>query len=341
MIPQRADAKIQAHASLQMGPAVFVCAVAALLISARAQRPSYDLVLRNGHIVDGSGNPWFKGDLAISGDAIVKIAPAIEQPAARVIDVGGAVVAPGFIDIHTHARRGLLDVPTAPNYVRQGVTTVMEGPDGSSPLPISTFLAQLERLGKSLNIGTFVGQGSVREAVIGRANRPATPQEIQKMAGLVEQAHEGRRVRPQHWSLLCPGHFHPDRRGRRARARGRTLRRHARVPSARRRGEGARQRARDDRDRRARRSADANQPRESHRARRTGASSGEMLRLVDDGARTRRGCDARSVSLHGVEHEHRGGAPAGLAPRGWPGGHAGASARSGVAGTRQSRDAWR
>src|SRR5438094_2167769 len=92
--------------------------------------PPYDLVIRNGRIVDGTGNPWFRGDLAIRGDVIAKLAPKIDEPAARTIDADGQVVAPGFIDIHTHARRGIADVPTAPNYIRQGVTTLMEGPDG-------------------------------------------------------------------------------------------------------------------------------------------------------------------------------------------------------------------
>ena len=223
MIPQRRMLRSQPMRGLRTGLAVFVCAVAALVISVGAQPPQYDLLLRNGHIVDGTGSPWFKGDVAIGGDAIVRIAPAIEGPAARVIDVGGAVVAPGFIDIHTHARRGLLDVPTAPNYVRQGVTTVMEGPDGSSPLPIATFLAQLERLGKSLNIGTFVGQGLGSR----RGHRPRQPDG--HAAGDPEDGrprragHEGRRVRPEHRSLLRAGDLHADRRGHRARAR----RRHA------------------------------------------------------------------------------------------------------------------
>src|SRR4051812_4050134 len=152
-----------------------------------AQAPTLDLLLRNGRVVDGTGSPWFTADIGIRGDTIVRIAPAIDEPATRVIDAGGQVIAPGFIDIHTHARRGILDVPTAPNYVRQGVTTVMEGPDGSSPLPLSTFFAQLDRVAKSVNIGSFIGQGTIRDAVIGRINRPATAQEIQRMVGLVEQ----------------------------------------------------------------------------------------------------------------------------------------------------------
>jgi len=152
-----------------------------------AQTPAYDLLLRHGRIIDGSGNPWYVADVAVQGDVIVRIAPLITDSAARVIDVRGQAITPGFIDIHTHARRGIFDVPTADNYVRQGVTTVLEGPDGSSPLPLAPFLARLDSLPRSVNIGSFIGQGSVREAVIGSVNRHATPAEIGRMRELVEQ----------------------------------------------------------------------------------------------------------------------------------------------------------
>ena len=112
-----------------------------------AQPASYDLILSNGRIVDGTGSPWYRADLAIKGDTIVRIAPSIRETAARTIDVSTLVVTPGFIDIHTHARRGIFEVPTADNYVRQGVTTLVEGPDGSSPLPLRPFF---EKLAKSI-----------------------------------------------------------------------------------------------------------------------------------------------------------------------------------------------
>src|SRR5512132_4185708 len=85
---------------------ILICAsvVLAFAQSPQAQSPTYDLVLRNGRIIDGSGSPWYRGDVAIRGDTIVKIAMSISDPAARVIDVEGQVIAPGFIDIHTHAR---------------------------------------------------------------------------------------------------------------------------------------------------------------------------------------------------------------------------------------------
>ena len=105
-----------------------------------AQAPTYDLILKGGRIVDGTASPWYAADLAITGDTIVRIAPAINEPAKRVVNVKGLIVAPGFIDIHTHARRGIFEVPTADNYIRQGVTTLIEGPDGGSPIPIAPFL---------------------------------------------------------------------------------------------------------------------------------------------------------------------------------------------------------
>ena len=155
--------------------------------SPNAQNPTYDLVLRNGRLVDGSGGPWYRGDIAIRGDAIVKVAASITDPAVRVIDVQGQVIAPGFIDIHTHARGGIFQTPTAENYVRQGVTTLIEGPDGSSPVPLKPFFEKLEALPKAVNIGSFIGQGSVRSAVIGNANRQPTPEELEKMRSLVDQ----------------------------------------------------------------------------------------------------------------------------------------------------------
>ncbi len=184
--------------------------VAVVLIQvASGQGPPYDLVLRNGRIVDGTGSPWYRGDLAIRDDTIVRIAPAISDAGTRVIDVGGQVIAPGFIDIHSHARRGIFEVPTAENYVRQGVTTLMEGPDGSSPVPLGPFLAKLEALPKSVNIGSFIGQGSVRSAVIGSVDRRATAGELDRMRALVEQGMKDGAFGLSSGLFYVPGRFTP------------------------------------------------------------------------------------------------------------------------------------
>jgi N-acyl-D-amino-acid deacylase len=170
--------------------APFVVVAMAAAIAGRgpaAQTPPLDLVLHGARIVDGTGSPWYRGDVGIRGDAIARVAPSIDEPAARTIDVAGAVVAPGFIDIHTHAARGIFQIPTADNYVRQGVTTLIEGPDGSSAVPLAPFLAKIEALQMSVNVGAFIGQGTIRSRVIGEGNRTATPGELETMRAFVEE----------------------------------------------------------------------------------------------------------------------------------------------------------
>jgi N-acyl-D-amino-acid deacylase len=188
---------------------ILAAAAMAAVAAQSPQAPPYDLVIRGGRVIDGTGSPWYRADVALKGDAIAAIAPSIEPGGATLIDARDQVVAPGFIDIHTHARRGLSDVPTADNYVRQGVTTVMEGPDGSSPVPLAPFLTELAALKKSLNIGTFIGQGSVRSAVIGNVNRRATPDEIQKMQALVEQGMKDGAFGLSTGLFYVPGTFTP------------------------------------------------------------------------------------------------------------------------------------
>src|SRR5262245_24779244 len=161
--------------------------VVLLALVSSAQQPAYDLIIRNGRIVDGTGSPWYRADIAVRGDTIARIAFRIDGPAARTIDVQGQMVAPGFIDIHSHARREIFDVPTAENYLRQGVTSIIEGPDGSSPLPIKPFLEKIASTHLTVNFGTFIGQGSVRDQVIGPINRRATPEEMATMRQLVRQ----------------------------------------------------------------------------------------------------------------------------------------------------------
>jgi dihydroorotase/N-acyl-D-amino-acid deacylase len=168
------------------GSALVGAAVLAVAPVAFAQ--DYDLLVRNGRVVDGTGAPWFRGDVAVKGDTIVAVAARIDAPARRTIDAAGQVVAPGFIDIHTHARRGIFEVPTAENYVRQGVATLVEGQDGSSPLPLGEFLAKVEALRPAVNFASLVGHGSVREAAMGAADREPTASELARMQELVRGA---------------------------------------------------------------------------------------------------------------------------------------------------------
>ncbi|HEX6083366.1 MAG TPA: D-aminoacylase [Thermoanaerobaculia bacterium] len=158
-----------------------------LLFAWSAAAADFDLLIRNARIVDGTGAAWHRGDLAVRGDTIVAVAHRVDGTATRTIDARDHVLAPGFIDLHTHARRGIFDVPSADNYIRQGVTTIFEGPDGSSPYPLRDFFARLEKTKTSPNVASFVGQGTVREEVLGRADRKATAEELARMKEIVRQ----------------------------------------------------------------------------------------------------------------------------------------------------------
>ena len=151
------------------------------------QTERFDLLITGARVVDGSGSPWFYGDIGIRGDTVAAVGPLTGAGAAVRIDARGMVAAPGFIDIHSHGRRGIFTVPTAENYLREGVTTIVEGPDGSSPLPLAPFLDRVSKTPISINFATFVGQGTIRQQVIGLANRKATPEEIEKMKELAAQ----------------------------------------------------------------------------------------------------------------------------------------------------------
>ena len=156
--------------------------------SQQTQTPAYDLAITGARVVDGSGNPWYRADVYLRGDTIALIdAGHRSLGAKRAIDGRGLVLSPGFIDIHTHARRAILDIPTAENYARQGVTTLIEGPDGGSPVPLRPYLEQVAKVRTSVNFGAFIGQGSIRESVIGPNDRGATPEEMTRMLEIVRQ----------------------------------------------------------------------------------------------------------------------------------------------------------
>ncbi|MCC6990477.1 MAG: D-aminoacylase [Acidobacteria bacterium] len=148
----------------------------------------FDVVVAGGRVVDGTGAAWFRADVGVRGDRIAAIGDLHAAAASLRIDATGLVVAPGFIDPHVHARERLRDLPTAEGYLLQGLTTVVDGNDGSSPLPIAPWFEELQTATMSPNVALFVGHGTVREAVMGAANRKATPAELAKMQALVAEA---------------------------------------------------------------------------------------------------------------------------------------------------------
>ena len=161
-----------------------------LLVLTPAAQTSFDIIIRGGRVIDGSGNPWVAADIGIVGDRITRIGDLSSATAGREILAAGLAVAPGFIDPHTHARRGIFKVPTADNALLQGVTTLTEGNDGSWPLPVGRHLERIVSTGISPNWAVFVGQGTVRSAVIGSDDREPTAAELDRMKTLVATAME-------------------------------------------------------------------------------------------------------------------------------------------------------
>ncbi len=156
---------------------------------ASAQVP-YDVVIAGGRVVDGTGNPWYRADVGIRDGRIAAIGDLRQAQAARRIDAAGLVVAPGFIDIHTHGDEGIEKFPVARNYLQQGVTTVVGGNCGGSIYPVGEKLAALEKAGLGINFALLVGQGTIREQVLGMEGRPPTADELARMEGLVAKAME-------------------------------------------------------------------------------------------------------------------------------------------------------
>jgi len=146
----------------------------------------WDVLIRGGTVLTGAGQPGFQGDVAVRGDRIVRVSrePLDPTRATRVIDAEGKMVTPGFVDIHTHLDP-LLRLPGAESHVRQGVTTALGGPDGSSPWPLDDYMAEAQDLGLGLNVGYTIGHNTVRRAVMGLDDRAPTATELGEMRAMV------------------------------------------------------------------------------------------------------------------------------------------------------------
>ncbi|MGI9260964.1 MAG: N-acyl-D-amino-acid deacylase family protein [Woeseiaceae bacterium] len=177
-----------------------------------ADTPPLDIVLEGGTVYSGSNAEPIVSDVGISGDRIVALGDLSERSADLRLDVSGLAVVPGFIDIHSHAVRsdptdGIFRWPDAENLIRQGVTTVIGGPDGGSPLPITDTLTAIENNPASVNFGTFVGHGSVRGLIVGEEDRPPTDTELDQMRDEVRQAMESGAYGLSSGLIYLPGRF--------------------------------------------------------------------------------------------------------------------------------------
>ena len=189
---------------------------------------TYDLVIINARIIDGTGNPWFRGDVGIKNGRIVKVGsikalvshnrdakivatsgerdPYFTATAKQIIDAKNQIVAPGFIDVHAHTE-DIFSLPSAENFVRMGVTSLITGNCGGSVTDIAEFLGRYKEKPLAVNLATLIGHNSVRSKVVGLDNRAPTIEEQAKMNAIVEQAMKDGAVGLSTGLIYLPGTF--------------------------------------------------------------------------------------------------------------------------------------
>jgi N-acyl-D-aspartate/D-glutamate deacylase len=156
-----------------------------------AEAASFDVIIRDGRVLDGTGMPWRKADIGISGDRIVAVGHIpLDAKAARIINAAGKYVTPGFIDAHSHSVPGLSMAPLAGAVpiLYQGITTVLINPDGGGPADLAPLLSAIEKHTPGVNVIPTIGHNGVRSAVMGRDDRAPTPAELQRMKDFVRKA---------------------------------------------------------------------------------------------------------------------------------------------------------
>lgn len=206
-------------------PFVLTIALIALPFPARAAEPEYDLVVRNGRVVDGTGNPWFHGDVAVAGDKLVAVGRVPDGKAKRVIDAKGLIVAPGFIDVHSHSDELLLEDGHAESKIRQGVTTEVLGEGRSvgpakGELPARLLKARGKTLGwssldgyfnlidkerASVNVASYVGLDNVWECVMGKSHARPSAKQLDKMKKYLEEAMRDGALGLSTYMMMPPG----------------------------------------------------------------------------------------------------------------------------------------
>ncbi len=177
-----------------------------LLVPAADAPVEADYVLRGATVCDGSGQPGRKADVALKGDRIVAVDSFQTAGTPKVLDASGLVVAPGFIDLHTHSDRSILEPATRANlnYLTQGVTTVVTGNCGAGPVDVAEYYQKIDAAGAGTNVAHQMPHNDLRARVMGSANRPPTADELEKMKALIDKGmRDG--VRPDQAVITADG----------------------------------------------------------------------------------------------------------------------------------------
>ena len=178
-----------------------------LLVVTVSHAQQADILIKNGKIIDGTGNSWTVGDIAVKDGKIVAKGHLDNWTGGKTIDATGLIVSPGFIDVHTHMEDLEKKDPQANNFIFDGVTTVITGNCGVSHTDIKKYFEYLNNLKMSINIGSLVGHNDVRKAVMGSANRLPTEEEMQKMEAIVEKAMQDGAVGFSTGLIYIPGTY--------------------------------------------------------------------------------------------------------------------------------------
>ena len=186
--------------------AIWLCLDAFKVIAVSSPQQQYDLLITNARIVDGSGNPWFRADIGVKDGRIVQIGRINSSKAQKTIDAKGQIVAPGFIDVHTHVE-SIYSLPAAENFVRMGVTTLVTGNCGGSATDVGQFLNRIKEQPLAVNLATLIAHGSVRRQAMGSDDRAPTPEEMKKMEALVEQGMKDGAVGLSTGLIYVPGTY--------------------------------------------------------------------------------------------------------------------------------------
>jgi len=175
---------------------------------AQSQGSRYDLVIRNGRVLDGSGNPWLAADIAVRDGRIAAMGRLGNASAARVVDAHGLTVSPGFIDAHSHASGGLAGpLKDAKQLLAQGLTTVMLNPDGGGPIDLRAQRAGFEQRGVAVNVALYVAHGSIRREIVGMEDRAPTSDELARMTTLARNGMEAGGIGLSSGLYYAPGSY--------------------------------------------------------------------------------------------------------------------------------------